>query len=29
MKMMELKPNGNQKSFYGKAMVYYNSKSGM
>ena len=29
MKMMELKPNGRQKSFYGKAMVYYNSKSGM
>lgn len=29
MKMMELKPNGRQKSFYGKANVYYSSKSGM
>lgn len=29
MKMMELQPNGRQKSFYGKAKVYWNPRAGM
>lgn len=28
-KMMELQPNGRQKSFYGKAKVYWNPRAGM